>query len=214
MPGDGPQRSPMVPTLLSDGFGLWDSAQVVDSGAVIDLSQYLEADVEPDTMGGCLVVMCASLGSPVSELSLVLDVERDRLRAAVIEGEPLPSFVFDVASTWVACLWWRTLWRLGHESAHLSSEVDAASLLASSLPFVPGDWQADHGRAVILRERREVIPWPTRQRGEDNGRSKLTQRKVDDMRRRSSDGATLRELASRFGVSPSRVHRIVTGDAW
>jgi len=204
----------MVRTLLSDGFALWDSAPVVDSGAVMDLAQYLEADVEPETPGGCLVVMCAALGSPVSELSLVLDVERDRLRAAVHEGEPLPSFVFDVASMWVACLWWRTLWRLGHETAHETREVDAASLLASSLPFVPDDWQADHGRAVILRERREVIPWPTRQRGEDNGRSKLTQRKVDEMRRRSSDGATLRELASTFGVSPSRVHRIVAGDAW
>jgi hypothetical protein len=204
----------MVRTLPSDGFALWDSAPVVDSGAVMDLAQYLEADVEPETPGGCLVVMCAALGSPVSELSLVLDVERDRLRAAVHEGEPLPSFVFDVASMWVACLWWRTLWRLGHETAHETREVDAASLLASSLPFVPDDWQADHGRAVILRERREVIPWPTRQRGEDNGRSKLTQRKVDEMRRRSSDGATLRELSSTFGVSPSRVHRIVAGDAW
>jgi len=204
----------MARTLLSTGFALWDSGRVVDSGAVIDLTQYLEADVEPDTPGGCLVVMCAALGSPVSELSLVLDVERDTLRAAVLEGEPLPSFAFDVASTWVACLWWRTLFRLGHEAAHDAREVDAASLFASSLPFVPDDWQADHGRAVILRERREVIPWPTRQRGEDNGRSKLTQRQVDEMRRRSAKGATLRDLASTFGVSPSRVHRIVRGDAW
>jgi len=204
----------MVRTLRSIGFALWDSARVVDSGDVIDLTQYLEADVEPDTPGGCLVVMCAALGSPVSELSLVLDVERDRLRAAVHEGEPLPSVAFDVGSMWIACLWWRTLWRLGHETAHQTREVDVASLLASSLPFVPDDWQADHGRAVILCERREVIPWPTRQRGEDNGRSKLTQRKVDEMRRRSSKGATLRELALTFGVSPSRVHRIVKGDAW
>jgi len=204
----------MVRTLRSNGFGLWDSARVVDSVDVIDLTQYLEADVEPDTPSGCLVVMCASLGSPVSELSLVLDVDSDRLRSAVIEGESLPSFAFDIASTWVACLWWRTLFRLGHDSAHETREIDAASLLASSLPFVPDDWQADHGRAVILNERREIIPWPTRQRGEDNGRSKLTQIQVDEMRRRSIDGATLRELASRFGVSPSRVHQIVKGDAW
>ena len=179
-----------------------------------DLTQYLETDVEADTPGGRLVVVCAALGSPVSELSVVVDLERDLLRASVIEGHPLPSFFFDVASTWVACLWWRTLWRLGHDAAHQASEVDAVSLLASTLPFVPEDWQADHGRAVILRERREVIPWPTRQRGEDNGRSKLTQRQVDDMRQRSNRGATLRQLASMFGVSPSRVHRIVKGDAW
>jgi len=180
----------------------------------VDLTPYLETDVEPRTPGGRLVVVCASLGSPVSELAIVLDIERDDLRAAVVDGHPLPSTFFGVASTWVACLWWRTLFRLGHDAAHLASEVDAVSLLASTLPFVPQDWQADHGRAVILRERREVIPWPTRQRGEDNGRAKLTRLEVEEMRRRSSDGATLRRLASMFGVSPSRVHRIVTGDAW
>lgn len=199
---------------LSTGFVLWDSVRLGDSCDVNDLTQYLETDVEATTPGGSLVVVCAALGSPVSELSLVVDLDRELLRASVVEGRPLPSFFFNAASTWVACLWWRTLWRLGHDAAHQGSEVDAVSLLASTLPFVPEDWQADHGRAVILHERREVIPWPTRQRGEDNGRAKLTRSQVDEMRRRSNRGATLRQLASSFGVSPSRVHRIIKGDAW
>ena len=179
-----------------------------------DLTSHFEIDAVPRTPGGSLVTMCAALGSPVSEQSRVLSERGEDLRAAVYgEGILLPETATR-ASAWVACLWWRTLWRLGHESASLASEVDAVALLASTLPWVPCDWQADHGRAAVLGEVREEIAWPQRLRGERNGRAKLTQRLVDDMRRRRGQGETLRELSRRFGVSASRVHKITSGDAW
>lgn len=179
----------------------------------MDLSEYLEADVRPTTPDGAMVVLCAALGSPLSELSRVVACDALILRRAV-EGDALSPEVLGATGRWVGCLWWRTLWRLGHASAHSLTEVDAVAMLSGSLPFVPLDWLADHGRAVVLGERREHIPYPRRLRGELNGRAKLTQRDVDAMRESSKRGATLRSLSARFGVSPSRVHRIVRGEAW
>ncbi len=181
----------------------------------MDLETYLEADADPQTAGGVLIVTCAALGSPASELAQVLAVDINRVLRCVAEGHDLGIATADIASRWLSCLWWRTLFRLGHHSAYCQGEVEAVSILASTLPFVPTEWQADHGRAIILHEIREVIPWPTRQRGEANGRSKLTQVDVDQMRARWARGrSSLRKLAAIYGVSPSRVHRIVTEQAW
>ena len=181
----------------------------------MDLARYLQADVVPQTAEGAILITCAALGSPASELALVLAMEIGRVRQCVMEGGPLDVTTFNVASRWMSCLWWRTLFRLGHPDAHNPEEIDAVSLLASTLPFVPLDWQADHGRAIVLQETREVIPWPNRQRGESNGRAKLTQHQVDEMRARWARGrSSLRKLASIYEVSPSRVHRIVTKKAW
>ena len=181
----------------------------------MDLNPYLEADINPQTAGGAMLITCATLGSPAPELARVLAVEVQRVRGCVFEGHPMEASAIDAASRWLSCLWWRTLFRLGHVSAHDLSEIEAVALLASTLPWVPIDWQADHGRAIVLHERREVIPWPTRQRGEANGRSKLTQVEVDQMRARWARGrSSLRQLASVYGVSPSRIHRIVTDKAW
>lgn len=186
----------------------------LSGSAMVDLGIHLTTDVTPTTPGGSLVVTCAALGSPVSELALVVALDVGTLRSAVFDGEPLSYQSVDTVSRWLSCLWWRTLFRLGHDAAHDSSEVESIATLASTLPFVPEDWLADFGRAAILRERRDPCIWPIRQRGEANGRAKLTQNDVDDMRRRSKKGATLRQLSAMFKVSPSRVHRIVKGDAW
>lgn len=181
---------------------------------MIDFRPHLTTDAVPTTPGGSLVVLCTALGSPLSELSLVVALDVERLRSAVMDGDPLSYASVEVVSRWLGCLWWRTLFRLGHDSAHTSSEVESVATLASTLPYVPEDWLADFGRAAILREKRDPCAWTIRQRGEANGRSKLTQIDVDEMRRRSRKGATLRQLSLMFKVSPSRVHRIVKGDAW
>lgn len=181
----------------------------------MDLARYLQADVVPQTAEGAVLVTCAALGSPASELAMVLALEINEVQQCVMEGGPLDVPTFNAASRWMSCLWWRTLFRLGHPAAYVQEEIDAVSLLASTLPFVPTDWQADHGRAIVLREVRDIIPWPTRQRGEANGRAKLTQEQVDEMRARWSRGrSSLRKLARIYEVSPSRVHRIVTKKAW
>lgn len=50
--------------------------------------------------------------------------------------------------------------------------------------------------------------------GAINGRVKLTQDKVDEIRRRSADGATRQELATAFGVSISNIGQVCTGQIW
>lgn len=181
----------------------------------MDLFSYLQVDVDPQTTEGVILVTCAALGSPASELSQVLALDMGQVQRCVMEGGHLDLPSLAVASHWLSCLWWRTLFRLGHPAAHSPEEIDTVSLLAATLPFVPMDWQADHGRALVLQEVREIIPWPTRQRGEANGRAKLTQEQVDQMRSRWSRGrSSLRKLAGIYGVSPSRIHRIVTKKAW
>lgn len=52
-------------------------------------------------------------------------------------------------------------------------------------------------------------------RGERNGNSKLTRRKVEAIRRvRRETRLSYPKLAQRFGTSTSQAHRIVKGDAW
>jgi hypothetical protein len=54
-----------------------------------------------------------------------------------------------------------------------------------------------------------------RHKGEANGNSKLTERLAARIRSGHSKGScTLRELASKFGISCSQVFRIVHGKAW
>jgi DNA-binding CsgD family transcriptional regulator len=43
---------------------------------------------------------------------------------------------------------------------------------------------------------------------------KLTAEQADEIRRLTASGHTRKELAHRFGVSPSHVSHIVTGECW
>lgn len=51
-------------------------------------------------------------------------------------------------------------------------------------------------------------------RGEKNGRAKLTNAKVADMRQRAVEGQKPAVIAARFGVSVATVSRVVRGRAW
>ena len=179
------------------------------------LALLLEVDVRPTTPAGVLVATCAALGSPVSELSKVSAEETSTLRSAVVDGRPLPLSTSLALSTWLPCLWWRTLYREGLEVAVEERELYAVAMLSNALPYVPSDWSLDFARAFVLDERREPLPWPIGKRGENNGRAKLTREKVEEIRGRFSRGrSSLRKLAKIYGVSPSLIHRIVRGNAW
>lgn len=67
--------------------------------------------------------------------------------------------------------------------------------------------KADHGR-----------PWrgsiPPARRGTSNGRAKLTEKDVKDLRRCWSRGFTLSELGEIFSISISQAGRIVRRESW
>ncbi len=179
------------------------------------LALLLEVDVIPTTPTGVLVATCAALGSPVSELSKVAVEEPSTLRSAVVDGGSLPLSTVVALSTWLPCLWWRTLYREGLEVSTEERELYAVAMLSDSLPYVPIDWSLDFASAFVLDEKRVPLDWPIGKRGENNGRAKLTRDKVEDIRARFARGrSSLRKLAKIYGVSPSLIHRIVRGEAW
>lgn len=56
-------------------------------------------------------------------------------------------------------------------------------------------------------------PWEKR-RGEDHCTAKLTEEAVREIRRRSSDGESVRSLARAFPIGTTQVSRIVRGQSW
>ena len=122
---------------------------------------------------------------------------------------------------WLPCLWWRTLWRLGHPAGNDRAELDAVSRLALTLPWFPDDWAADLARAALWHEVRRQPdpserpgPLGKARPGSTNGRAKLSDKDAATMRELSRAGWSLRRIARRFEVSPSTVHACVGGSSW
>jgi len=67
----------------------------------------------------------------------------------------------------------------------------------------------DNAQDMILKGRRVKSPSP----GELNGRAKLTEEDVNDIRT-FRHHFSIRELSGHFGVTSSQIHRIVKGLAW
>lgn len=177
-----------------------------------ELRPHLRTDARAKTPIGALVVTCAALGSPVTEVARVVAVSPRRLRDTVRGRETLDASSALLIARWVPCLWWRTLWRLGHPVGNDRRELDAVSRLALTLPWVPDDWAADLGRAALWHE---VRPRPPKaRRGAANGRAKLTDLDARAMRELKRAGWTHRRIARRFEVSPATVHAVVSGGAW
>ncbi len=59
-----------------------------------------------------------------------------------------------------------------------------------------------------------VIAGGGRAYGENHGNAKLTADNVRDLRRLYADGATLRQLGDKFGVSNVSVYNAVSGKTW
>jgi hypothetical protein len=53
-----------------------------------------------------------------------------------------------------------------------------------------------------------------RARGENHSNAKLTAENVRELRLLYADGATLRQLADKFGVSNVSIHNAVSGKTW
>ena len=179
-----------------------------------DLKPYLTTDAEPRTPGGGLVATCAALGSPVTEQARVVEAECVELRAAVWHGAGLEAWTVELLARWVSCLWWRTLWRLGHPAGNDRAEVEAVATMAITLPWLPDDWAADLARSVLFAESMTRQASVYAREGEANGRAKLSRAEVEAIREERAGGASWRDLASRWGCSHTRIGQIVRGDGW
>ena len=54
----------------------------------------------------------------------------------------------------------------------------------------------------------------SRSEGETHGNAKLTAEKVRELRRSHAEGATLRALAEKYGVSNVSIYNAVSGKTW
>lgn len=89
------------------------------------------------------------------------------------------------------------------------------------------DHLAAHGDGDCTNDRPGNVRWATQLENMADARShgtlrlgsrhqnaKLDEAKVVEMRKRRAQGATFKELAGEFGVSPSNCHAAVTGRQW
>ena len=179
-----------------------------------DLRPYLRVDAKARTSGGVLVLTCAALGSPVTEVARVVACEPRVLRDSVRGRQKLKRPVARAVSRWIPCLWWRTLWRLGHPMGNDRQELEAVSRLALTLSWLPDDWAADLARAAMWHEVRPRERSHMAMGGELNGRSKLSGQDAIEVRRLHKAGLSLRSIGRRFGVSASTVHACIKGATW
>ena len=95
-----------------------------------------------------LVKLAAFLGSPGSELSDVLDVPLDAIRATVREGASyIPAPAVDRLASWVVPLYWRRLWRSGDEWARSREAIISATNAVANIN-IPADFLRDWRLAV------------------------------------------------------------------
>ena len=179
-----------------------------------DLRPYLRVDAKARTSGGVLVLTCAALGSPVSEVARVGGADAVVLRDAVKGAKRLRRPTADAVSRWIPCLWWRTLWRLGHPMGNDRAELETVSTLSLTLPWLPDDWAADLARAALWYEVRPSQRASKARPGETNGRAKLTTADVVEIKRLHAAGWSLRRIGKRYAVSASTVHKCIRGATW
>lgn len=67
---------------------------------------------------------------------------------------------------------------------------------------------------MVSRGRHASHVNPSLRRGERHGRAKLTWAKIDEIRRRFTDGETQTELAVAYGVTQASIHNIVRRKSW
>ena len=169
------------------------------------LLEHLEADVEPSTPSGCLVVLCAAVGSSVEEQARVIGVSARRLRAVGDGRLSLTPAESDRLGRWLLCAWWRTTWRLGLHQATTGAARHGARLAARGL-HIPEDWtvdwlQSQHGRPEVLSDQLPDGPRVGR----------LTDDEATGIREAYQEGATMSEIAVGMRVAVSTVSRVVRG---
>ena len=164
------------------------------------------------------VLLAARLGSPASEQAAVMACGVDVVERAGWRGDPLPSECVSLLALWLLCVTWRHDYRAGAAQATEPEELDVVGTVARSLPWVPDEWCLDHRDALdglVIVPIENISPRTLKSRGRSHGRSRLTRDAVTLARALFAAGGTSeRELAARFGVGKTTMHRALAGETW
>lgn len=116
------------------------------------------------------------------------------------------------------------LFRNGDRERHMVHRLVAKAFIESSTD----NFEVNHINGIKHDNRKENLEWVSRSenikhaisiglkkssRGEQNGQSKLTWENVAYIRK-VGDSVTKKELASKFGVDPAVIRRVLNNESW
>ena len=90
----------------------------------------------------------AYLGTPASELSLIMATDEQVVIGAAYGRQALTPGELQRLSAWLSASWWRHLWRRGHQEAACAEAINEAGIYARCLPWLPEDWARDFNVAT------------------------------------------------------------------
>lgn len=159
----------------------------------------LRTDVEPRTPAGVMVTLAASIGSDLDEQSRATGIPVEELRAAVLECYDLPSWSTDILGAWLVCAVWRHGFRCGCDEAETGSIETIAAMAARCDPSE--GWRGDFEAYKAGKRYERAI-------SEDGKRRRrLTIEEAAQISDLYDMGSTMAEIAQRFAVNVSTVHR-------
>ena len=89
-----------------------------------------------------LLLFAAFLGSPASDISKVLEVDRDHLVQMVANKDNrLGLCDLEVLLDWIGALWWRQLWRAGDDWAESPAAIEEAIRHTRRIRWLPEDME-------------------------------------------------------------------------
>ena len=97
-----------------------------------------------------VVRLVAFLGTPASELAMIMGCELEQLLNAEQGAQALTPAESSRMTMWLSASWWRYAWRAGESDAQTEAAVREAAGYAEHLHYVPGDWLRD--LSVAIRE--------------------------------------------------------------
>ena len=163
----------------------------------------LQTETPAATPSGVMVTLAASMGSDIAEQSEATGIPVEDLRAAVLETYDLEPWATDALGAWLVCAVWRHGYRCGCDEEETGSLWSIEAMAAQCSP--PSGWLAD------LKDCRDGVSY-SRATGEDGKRRRrLTVEEAAHIVELYGRGATMAELAGRFAVNVSTIHRCIRG---
>ena len=163
----------------------------------------LQTEVTPETPAGVMVTLAASIGSDLEEQSRATGIPVEDLRAAVLERYDLPSWSTDMLGAWLVCAVWRHGFRCGCEEAETGSLASIEAMAARCNP--PEDWLGDLSAYKGGKRYERAVT------EDGKRRRRLTIEEAGQIADLYAMGSTMAQIAERFAVNVSTVHRCIRG---
>ena len=95
-----------------------------------------------------VVRLVAFLGTPASELAMIMGCDLCQLMEAEEGQQALTPAESSRMATWLSAAWWRHTWRAGDADARTDRAVREAASYAEHLHWIPVDWLRDLSVAI------------------------------------------------------------------